>query len=1400
MKPARIPSFIVAFAALLAAALAVVPGAFAATFPAHTPAPGSALTASPAAVSVTVADAVPLMGSVTVSVDGVVRPATVTYAVVEGHWEFDEEYEEFDWVWPHTDYTRATIACSPGPLADGPHTVSVSQDSAGGSTPFTHSWGFTLDKPAPVFSSLVPAAGSALGASPTSLSAAVAWSAPLTGTFAFTVNGAARPATVTYARSGGVTDYTHATVRCSPGVLSDGATSVVLTFTPSNGDEAASGTWSFTIAEKPKVGGPLTPASGSTVSTARPRISARATDNGSVASVWLTVDGAPVPASYDAASKLVLGTPAADLSDGPHTAMATATDAGGDTASTSWTFVVAAPVTAFSGRVPAPGSLLSSAVEVVQADADSTASLVDDFISHPLTRVTFDGVAIPWALTNPAADPTAAHVAAYPPASLSTDGEHTVVVTLGTGTGATASDSWSFTVAAAPTLGAPSPADGAIVSTLQPSIVIPAFDNSGVTAASVTINGVAVPADLSEGSVRVTPEAPLSDDTTYTVRVTVSDAGGRSATSEWSFTTQTHPEMQGSVDDCGICHAEPHVAYATECWECHEPTTPRTIPYPHVGTPSSYHTRADAEACRPCHISAITVEHARRGLTCESCHRSEDPVVVAAIGAGATECTACHVLSGHESLHTTAVTPACTGSGCHTGTSLTSVHLGEDSGLTCESCHESEDPDVIAAIDGHDKECTACHGSEGHAPMHETTVDLSCSGTGCHSGTNLAEIHATPGCDGCHTSTDPDVIASITGHNRSCAGCHTTESIDYHSEAAAKHASPTTATCFGAGCHDPSRSLPAVHVLYAGPGTVHPEYPNACALCHANPAVDVTTSGASCTGACHGGTTHSGYAAGHTVTGASDECTACHGTDIPGIHGAGADFARCAICHGDPANGTKTVECANCHADVDHESPHLTTVTPACAASGCHSASSLTSLHINEGTTLTCATCHSSTDTGVVAAIDTHNKDCTACHAAEDPHPGGPHLAGGPCTASGCHDANVKVTHAGGPGCVACHAVGTTPSFVCAECHPGSQHAAVHVSTESCDPCHTVANIMSIHADDCTTCHPTPAGGMTWTGSCSQTGCHIDVHAAEQSHKTRHNVDDDCWGCHGDWSGTCTEPACHSYDRTAPVTTSDAASTYWGDATIVLSATDAGKGVRATYHRVDGGELRSGTTVAIPAPASGSARHTVEYWSTDLAFNTEAHHLADVTVNSPGADTTPPTTTSNAVSTYSGAATIVLSASDGPGGSGVASTYYVLDGAPAVQGTTVVVQPPASGSQQHTIQFYSVDAAGNIETPKPEPAFSFTVTRPTGTIRLGWDSPPAGSSAEVWVTDSVGNVIYHASSPAWNPPGWFVATVPVSAQPYSLRALWFDADTEEYGESLGSALVDGAGTTVTWYY
>lgn len=173
-------------------------------------------------------------------------------------------------------------------------------------------------------------------------------------------------------------------------------------------------------------------------------------------------------------------------------------------------------------------------------------------------------------------------------------------------------------------------------------------------------------------------------------------------------------------------------------------------------------------------------------------------------------------------------------------------------------------------------------------------------------------------------------------------------------------------------------------------------------------------------------------------------------------------------------------------------------------------------------------------------------------------------------------------------------------------------------------------------------------------------------------------------------------------DNTVP-TTSDNAPSGWvnSDATVTFTSSDSGSGVADTFYTVDGGTQQKGTSVTIKEGGS----HIISYWSVDKAGNIETPHTAAVQI-----DKTAPTTLDNAPSGWVNSdATVTFISSDS--GSGVADTFYTIDGGTEQEGTSVTIK--AEGS--HTISYWSVDNAGNVEDAKTI-GFNLDATAPTITV------------------------------------------------------------------------------------
>lgn len=146
-----------------------------------------------------------------------------------------------------------------------------------------------------------------------------------------------------------------------------------------------------------------------------------------------------------------------------------------------------------------------------------------------------------------------------------------------------------------------------------------------------------------------------------------------------------------------------------------------------------------------------------------------------------------------------------------------------------------------------------------------------------------------------------------------------------------------------------------------------------------------------------------------------------------------------------------------------------------------------------------------------------------------------------------------------------------------------------------------------------------------------------------------------------------------------------------GPVDVKLAAADQHSGVAGIGYSLDGGPE---ATYREPITVSGDGTHTIEYSAIDLAGNRET---ATATV---AIDNTAPVTVSNAVSSYTGTATIMLSPSDQH--SGVAVTEYRLNGGAWTTGTGLTVVTGGT----HAFEWRSIDAAGNVEDTR---SASFTV-------------------------------------------------------------------------------------------
>jgi hypothetical protein len=197
-------------------------------------------------------------------------------------------------------------------------------------------------------------------------------------------------------------------------------------------------------------------------------------------------------------------------------------------------------------------------------------------------------------------------------------------------------------------------------------------------------------------------------------------------------------------------------------------------------------------------------------------------------------------------------------------------------------------------------------------------------------------------------------------------------------------------------------------------------------------------------------------------------------------------------------------------------------------------------------------------------------------------------------------------------------------------------------------------------------------------------------------------------------------------DRSKPTTTATVSGTatngwYGAAVQVTLTGHDSLSGVAATYYTIDDGAPQN-YDGAITIGADGT--HAVAFWSKDEAGNVEtAGAPLTVSIDS----TAPITTVVNPISPDSGwfvtsGIPVAFAATDG--GSGVAATFYTIDGGP----TQTYGEPFKAdlSTGEHSITYWSVDVAGNTETHATTNTIAVNVDTSAPTI-TGKASPAANS-------------------------------------------------------------------------
>jgi len=682
---------------------------------------------------------------------------------------------------------------------------------------------------------------------------------------------------------------------------------------------------------------------------------------------------------------------------------------------------------------------------------------------------------------------------------------------------------------------------------------------------------------------------------------------------------------------------------------------------------------------------------------CSSCHDANYDRISLAAGKSfdpGGDCTTCHVdpfgtVHPPTVDHTALVTVGSTSCGnCHTSTLLVDpadpkVHNG------CTTCHDSQGGLISLAAGksfGVGGDCSTCH-TDPFATVHPADTDHSAlvttNGTqcgNCHTSTLLVDdtdpkVHN--GCTTCH-DTDGGLVSLAFGKSftagGNCTTCHSTDFSTIHPATIDHTALVTVGTASCGNCHHDQPPLV---------DNTDPKVHNACTTCHD----------------AQGGLVS--LAAGKSFDVGGD-CRTCHTDPFASVHPSDTDHSgiitttgtQCGNCHSNPPPLTDDTDpkvhdsCSTCH---DIEGGLINLASGKTAPGNCNTChgTDFTTIHpstVDHSTLVTvaattCGNCHSDPPP-LVDSIDhkVHNA-CTTCHNTDGGlvslAAGKSFTVGGDC--STCHTDPFATIHPD----TTDHSLAIQLSFNCASCHTSTHlvdpdDPTVH---DACNNCHDVDGALiglaagNTAPNECITCHGEELSSSHHSHAATPGSDFVVVWPAGGGHddvmpeagvvyiecSVCHNTAEigflhanQCAICHlspvdtlGTWDGGCQQGGCH------PTRHDGAVEAHWP---------------------VEDDCVQCHTAQWVfPPPASSCAN---------------CHEVFDP------ADTEPPVTISDVQPFYIVPISIDFTVTDG-GMVGVGTTFFQLDGGPTQIGGSLYVDTVGF----HTLEFWSIDQAGNAESP-----------------------------------------------------------------------------------------------------
>ena len=430
------------------------------------------------------------------------------------------------------------------------------------------------------------------------------------------------------------------------------------------------------------------------------------------------------------------------------------------------------------------------------------------------TRVTLTLDGTPAGSFNPATG-----VVSYQPNNVISAGQHTVTVSAFDIYNNQAATSWSFTIIdTPPVISNVIPPNMMGTRTVRPTISADIADSTGIDVSrlSITVDGTPLivnfnpdqPGSILSGTVYGVPANDLSN-TMHTAVVKVFDIIGNNAQKTWQFGVNTFNDMPAEFGNCTGCHNDMselenrHIANSGDCNLCHG----RVI--------------FSVDDCAECHSHYWDIPLPIGNYSCTLCHNSTYWDVIPTHGS-----------PNEADLHNyTQLGQDC--QNCHLS-KLTMEHNiyieGRGYGYDCNTCHQSTNSTVKAAISAKNPACSACHGTagSGHDQLHQGTLAAEC--IACHQ-SNISTEHLSRSltCGTCHNSIDPLIQQAITAKNLNCNACHV-GAVDHETV----HVSGIDTAC--GSCH--AATLTADHI------TNRPALGYNCQTCHNDNILPAASTGA----------------------------------------------------------------------------------------------------------------------------------------------------------------------------------------------------------------------------------------------------------------------------------------------------------------------------------------------------------------------------------------------------------------------------------------------------------------------------------------------------------------------------------------------------------------------------